>query len=266
MINDLPIALPLSAKLLADKNIPVSEIPEAIFLCDNNHDFADENKVNAQQTNITEKSTPPLINTKAISSAVKNVNQISFTTTKSQFDPTKVRSTGQFINPNMVAASAPEIDHSERLQLIKTARPETNKGRERTSRLYIRGVLHAHPMRVWFGALFALLVRITVPLGIIGSFFLLLRDQNPQSFGWVSHWYLVFPLSVFFFLGSYLITGLKAKCTVCGQKCFLPKKCLKNKKAHYIPLLGYIIPCALHVLLFRWFRCTYCGTSIRIKE
>jgi hypothetical protein len=46
----------------------------------------------------------------------------------------------------------------------------------------------------------------------------------------------------------------------------VPKHCLKNKKAHHLPMLGYIGALALHVMTFKWFNCTFCGTSIRIKK
>jgi hypothetical protein len=30
--------------------------------------------------------------------------------------------------------------------------------------------------------------------------------------------------------------------------------------------LGYILPTSFQLLIFHWFRCMYCGTSIRLKE
>jgi hypothetical protein len=47
---------------------------------------------------------------------------------------------------------------------------------------------------------------------------------------------------------------------------YVPKHCLKNRKAHHLPLLGHIGAVALHVMVFKWFNCTFCGTSIRIKK
>jgi hypothetical protein len=47
---------------------------------------------------------------------------------------------------------------------------------------------------------------------------------------------------------------------------YVPKHCLKNKKAHYLPYFGYIGSVGLHVMLFKWFNCPLCGTSNRIKE
>jgi hypothetical protein len=64
----------------------------------------------------------------------------------------------------------------------------------------------------------------------------------------------------------YFLVSFHASCRVCGQKCFVPRECLKNKKAHHLPVLGYILPTALHMLVFRWFRCAHCGTPIRLKE
>jgi hypothetical protein len=64
----------------------------------------------------------------------------------------------------------------------------------------------------------------------------------------------------------YLIWGIAARCRVCGQRQFAPKKCLKNRKAHHIPWIGYIFPTALHAIFYKWFYCTYCGTAVRLKK
>jgi hypothetical protein len=47
---------------------------------------------------------------------------------------------------------------------------------------------------------------------------------------------------------------------------YVPKHCLKNRKAHHLPLFGYIGAVALQVMVFKWYNCTFCGTSIRIKK
>jgi hypothetical protein len=33
-----------------------------------------------------------------------------------------------------------------------------------------------------------------------------------------------------------------------------------------VKVIGYIFPLCVHIILFRWFRCTHCGTPIRLKE
>jgi hypothetical protein len=66
---------------------------------------------------------------------------------------------------------------------------------------------------------------------------------------------------------AYLIWAVgDGRCRICNQLLFVPRRVNKNSKAHHAPLLGYIVPTALHLLVFRWFRCTYCGTAVRVKE
>jgi hypothetical protein len=55
-------------------------------------------------------------------------------------------------------------------------------------------------------------------------------------------------------------------CRICGQKLFAHRTHLKNSRAHHVPGLGYILPLCVQVILFRWFRCSHCGTPIRLKE
>jgi hypothetical protein len=105
-----------------------------------------------------------------------------------------------------------------------------------------------------------------LPLGIISALLLLLSVEIPERFAWVPKWVLAFPLSLPLFGIAYLIWGLQGKCRICTQKMFVPKICLKNSKAHRIRGLGHIIPVSIHILLFKWFRCPYCGTPVRLKK
>ncbi len=144
-----------------------------------------------------------------------------------------------------------------------TPKEGTNKGRDEKSRLYIRGVLHSGGGKVWFGALNTLLFYTLFPLSIcaVGGLFFL--DEQTK---WMQVYLLIVPglllISAFFFL----MVSYRSKCCVCTQRLFVPKNCNKNKKAHRIWGLGYVIPVALHIVLFRWFRCTFCGTTVRVKE
>jgi hypothetical protein len=57
----------------------------------------------------------------------------------------------------------------------------------------------------------------------------------------------------------------RARCRICSCNLFYSKNCLKNRKAHHIPGLGYVASLSLHLLIFGWFRCMYCGTAIRLR-
>jgi hypothetical protein len=111
-----------------------------------------------------------------------------------------------------------------------------------------------------------LVLAVMLPIGIISAALLLLSQEVPQHFSWVPEWVLVFPLSLPVLAIAWLIWGLSGSCRICGQKLFVPRMCLKNSKAHHITGLGYIASVCLHMLLFKWFRCTYCGTPVRLKK
>lgn len=97
--------------------------------------------------------------------------------------------------------------------------------------------------------------------------------------------FFIIPITVFFHFGlpqpvttlvllalsfmGLLVFGTLAaqgRCCVCRQRQFLPKNCLKHTKAHRFPLLGHILPTALHAIIFGWFYCIYCGTAVQIKK
>ncbi len=116
------------------------------------------------------------------------------------------------------------------------------------------------------GAMITLVIMVMLPTGIVSAALLLLSSEMPEKFEWVPKWLLVFPLSLPILGLIYLIWGARGSCRICGQKLFVPRMCLKNTKAHHIRGLGHIVPLCFHILLFKWFRCTYCGTPVRLKK
>jgi hypothetical protein len=127
-------------------------------------------------------------------------------------------------------------------------------------------VLHSHPVSVYIGALVTLVLMIMVPLSVISAALLFLSGEMPERFGWVPGWMLVIPVALPLFGIAYMIWGLSGSCRICGQRLFTHKSHLKNIKAHHVPGLGYVMPLCFQILIFRWFRCTHCGTPVRLKE
>jgi len=148
---------------------------------------------------------------------------------------------------------------------VVTSSGGLNKGLTPKSRRFVRGVLHPAPWRVRVAAFFSLLVQFLLASAFVAVPALILYDllyDAPETMWWVVGIACGLILSSI----SYLFWGISARCRVCGQRQFAPKKCLKNKKAHHIALIGYIFPTALHALFFKWFYCTYCGTAVRLKK
>ncbi len=139
-----------------------------------------------------------------------------------------------------------------------------NEGLSPDSKKFVRGVLHPNPWRVRISAFFALLVEVMLIANFIGIPWLLYHEYaSGDSMLW---WVVGLSSGLFLSAICYLFWGIGARCRVCGQRWFAPKKCLKNKKAHHIPVVGYIFPTALHAIFFKWFYCTYCGTAVRLKK
>ena len=255
LLATAPFAIPLPARQLVEHGLAVADIPPAIFL--NRYSGDLEVRVDAKIPKAP-PTRPP---------AAKNIIKIGDATQiRVDIDTTRIKSIEE-INGGPVQPIAPEIgEESERLALIRGPRLETNAGRDPKSSFYVRGVLHSHPWAMTMGALITLLLIMWIPLAIIATTLLMASDLKPEHFSWVPKWLLVFPFSLPVFAVGYLLVSAGMNCRICGQKIFVPRVCLKNSKAHYVRGLGYILPTCFHMLVFKWFRCTYCGTPVRLKK
>ena len=163
-------------------------------------------------------------------------------------------------NPLALHEKKPEIaplESSKKNDPRITASEGLNEGRKLHSRSFIRGVLHPQIGRIRISALVTILMFIMMPVAIVGGGMIMFTKNL---------WWAAAPAGfvVIFFL--YLINAGGAKCRICGQPVFKSKNCRKHVKAHRLFGLGYIIPTSLHMLIFHWFRCIYCGTSVRLKK
>lgn len=64
----------------------------------------------------------------------------------------------------------------------------------------------------------------------------------------------------------YFFFAFRSKCCTCGLSIFSLRSYDRSKARHHVPLLGYQLPTAIHILLFRKFRCPSCGTPQRLKR
>ncbi len=264
MIDRSPVAIPLPNRMLAERGIAPAEIPAAPVLNRASGDL-DVRIVAGLPKNESPPRTEP--RRRSTSHAVKRAEQVE--APKRELDVSRLRSVDEFHDPEAPKperTEEPDNEREERLNLLRTARPETNRGKDPNSRRFIRGVLHDRPVLVWFGALIFLLLCLVVPVAMVAAVMLALGAGSDGGESGFPAWQVVVPALVPVFGVLYLVVSARVKCRVCGQRVLMPRQCLKNKKAHHIPGLGHIVPLALHVLTFRWFNCTFCGTSIRIKE
>jgi len=256
MIANSPFAIPLPARILMDRQLSVSDIPPAILL----NRYSGDLDVRVDQR--VPKSRPQ----KSPAAISGNVKIMSKSIQRLEIDASKVKSTDEVGSSSPTRPARTPNQENTRIALLRAPKESTNKGRNPQSRWYIRGVLHSNAVSIWFGAVVTLLMFAMVPASVIAATLLLLSREIPESFSWVPEWLLWIPVSLPVFGFFYLILGCSGACRVCGQKLFIYRPHTKNSKAHHVPGLGYIIPLCFQILIFRWFRCTHCGTPIRLKE
>lgn len=268
MLAAAPFAIPLPARQLIDNQLAVSDIPPAILLNRYSGDLeirvADhKGPRNIPRAPIRGKGRPAASSYVQLAEPAPQRLLIDTTRLRSIADLEKA---GERVPATISEPATGALAEPDRIALIRAPLEKTNRGRDPRSRWYIRGVLHTHPFSMAFGAMITLVMAVLLVPAVVASALLLLSDLYPQMFFWVSPWLLVLPCALPLVGIFYLIYGVKGKCRICNQRQFFPRSCLKNSKAHRIAGLGYIIPVCLHMLLFRWFRCTYCGTPVRLKK
>lgn len=252
-----PLALPLPAKLLVEHSVAVATIPEAILT--NRHEGDLEMRVTKHIPQAPyRRNAPP-----APSRSARND---SGPEGRLHIDTSRVRMAGEALENVPIPANFKAAHDDEHKMRMQAPRPETNKGRSRHSRSYIRGVLHNRPVMIYSGALITLCTLLLIPLACVSTVLLIIANVKPEALPWAGHWLLIPPCALVLFSILWLFVSFQGSCRVCGQKLFVHRHHRKNAKAHHIKGLGYIIPLCVHILLFRWFRCTHCGTPIRLKE
>ena len=258
--QSLPEAIPISPRSLMERGITLVDVPvlrEIDWDLDGEGNLPLEPVISSAVAAEKEAVSKSEEEAPAPQSFVSRGSQLTARPTRK--DPLVVKRATD--NVKVSADAKPEIKplQGKGRQLVNAPRPETNKGREPHSRSYIRGVLHPRPWHVRSGALVSLLALPMIPLTFVG---LGLMAAFPEK------WMLFLPIPILAVVAGllYLIVATKPRCRICGQPMFVPKRCFRHVKAHRFPLIGYIIPTALHMLTFKWFRCIFCGTAVRLKE
>lgn len=250
MLASSPFALPLPAKLLMEHQVSVSQIPAGIML---NRYVGDlDVRVNQSVPAVPEHATGKSYQ---VSDHPRGLN----------LDISRIRSADELRFQGMrLPGSVSEVQ--TRQDLMRAPLASTNKGRNPESRWFIRGVLHSSPVAMYFGALITLCLSFVLPASVLSALLLILSSEVPKTFSWVPTWLLAFPIALPVLGLAYLFWGVGGACRVCNQKLFIHSSHMKNPKAHHCMGLGYVIPLCFHLLVFRWFRCTHCGTPVRLKE
>ncbi len=254
MLANAPCAIPLPGKYLANKKIRVSDIPAGLLL----NRYSGDLDVRIGNPESPQADVPQR---RQVSTA-----QIRQMSQSKNFDSSNLKTIDPNAAPVQRAAKSKQGHEEDRVALIRAPRESTNRGKNPRSRNYIRGVLHTHPWHLRIGAFFTLILIPLLPTAIIASFLLLLFSISEETFPWIPKWIISFPIALPVIGFGYLIWGLSGKCRVCSQRLFAHKQAIKHAKAHRLLCMGYVVPLSIHLLLFSWFRCSSCGTPVRLKK
>ncbi len=122
-----------------------------------------------------------------------------------------------------------------------------------------KGVKHPTPFKTWLGAISTIFLYLSV---IIATAFL--ADKIIEDIKGIKFIIIGFsPLIISSIL--YLCIARNRKCSICRTKIFSFRPYTRNKDAHRIPGMGYVLSTALHIVLFGWFRCPSCGSAQKIN-
>lgn len=127
-------------------------------------------------------------------------------------------------------------------------------------RRHKKGIRHQHAFRTVLIAFTVLLFYAC--LAGIGAWLVNVFFYAP------SHKLQNFPILVALMAGvlPFVLFGWMSKCSVCNISLFSWKRYRRNRHCHHIPLLGYQLPTAFHILFFFWFRCPSCGTPQELRR
>jgi hypothetical protein len=145
----------------------------------------------------------------------------------------------------------------ESRQVQRLERPKFLDGE--LSRRVERGVQYPLPGRVLFTSVVLLLFKLSLLLTVVGlTAIALLAPENMAHVLWL-------PASLVFFGILFVASANRTRCRICSCHMFYNRRCFKHQKAHRLFGLGHAGSAALHAILFKWLRCMYCGTAIRLR-
>jgi Domain of unknown function (DUF4332) len=255
MLGTSPLAIPLPGNALKEKGLSVPDIPSGLLL-------------NAYPGNLDIRVDIRFPKLRADSPGHSPSIHISenFSPTKLEIDISRLKSVADLgpTRPRVHASPAEKID--DRVALIRAPRASTNEGRDPNSRRFIRGVLHTHPLGLYAGAILTLLLTVVTPVALVATLLLLFSREKPEMFDWVDARWLAFPIALPVIALAWAFWGFSGRCRVCSQKLFMHRPHRKHIKAHHVRGLGYVLPLCIHMLCYHWFRCSHCGTPVRLKK
>ena len=227
MLKASPLALPLSVEDLSKHGVKVSDIPKGLLLSE----YVGDLEVRVGKA-------APMVRHKALDLTPRKEN------------------------------TAEGVDSWVKSKSLLIIRPRntTNRRVKPSSRFFIRGILHPKPYSFYIGAVATFLIVWLVPAALFSMGLLILASKQPDDFEWVSpqlYWVIG---ALFMMVVLYIRFGFVSVCPVCKQRLLIYRSRLINNRRHHLPRIDGLLRLCLHVMVFRWFHCKQCNTSVRLKK
>ena len=116
------------------------------------------------------------------------------------------------------------------------------------------------PGRVIYTSVMLLLFKLALVATMIGLTAVALIEPDNLAYA------LWLPASLVVFGIMFVMSANRTRCRICSCHMFYNRRCFKHQKAHRLFGFGHAGSAALHALLFKWLRCMYCGTAIRLRQ
>ncbi len=236
-----PVASPLSEDFVEKQEVELDQLPRVTKFsgaAGENEALLDSSEKRSLPKSLEKKVQAPVVSKKVEVNIAKVITLDDY------------RSNGSVLTPH---------EKRDDANNVREAKAGTNAGVDPNSEKYIRGVLHNDAQRTYLGAWGYILACLLLVGSIAPIIYIVLQREN-YIWGWLT------PVILFLALVVYGLVARKSSCPVCRQRQFVPKACRKHVRAHSWPLLGNMLATAWHLVKYKWFRCIFCGTSIRVKE
>ena len=234
--------------------VPLDDIPEGIPL-DNNPKPSATKMADRQ---VLTPGTRPIRPKHAPQNHSPEKTQTETVVEKVPIDKSKFASFERYEKGEIAVKPLEKLPGVESRQVQRLEKPKFLDGE--LSRRVERGVQYPLPGRVLFTSVVLLLFKLSLLLTVVGlTAVALLAPENMAYALWL-------PASLVFFGILFVSSANRTRCRICSCHMFYNRRCFKHQKAHRLFGFGYAGSAALHAILFKWLRCMYCGTAIRLRQ
>ena len=172
---------------------------------------------------------------------------------ESEAAPEYTRTLPPLVRKHGTRHRSPIKQQTDTIDLTKVKAPDKEKSFSGKG----NAICNTHPFRTLFSAIVQVWLITAVILFIVIATRLVLRiDTN------ITYTQLV--IMLLSGILPYLCYTRKTKCPVCNISIFTFQNFVRNKYSHHLPILGYTLTTALHLIFFFWFRCPACGTAQKL--